>query len=64
VERGDEDTERVDLGAARSEAMTRSGGRFSEETIRAEDRGEGETAELKFEDEEPERRGRRRGEDE
>ncbi len=64
LERGDEDTERVDLGAARSEAMTRSGGRFSEETIRAEDRGEGETAELKFEEEETERRGRRRGEDE
>jgi uncharacterized alkaline shock family protein YloU len=64
VERGDEDTERVDLGATRSEAMTRSGGRFSEETILAEDRGEGETAELKFEEEETERRGRRRGEDE
>jgi hypothetical protein len=44
--------------------MTRSGGRFSEETIRAEDRGEDETAELKFEEEETERRGRHRGEDE
>lgn len=63
-ERGDEDTERVDLEAARAEAMTRSGDRFSEETIRAEDSGEDETAELRFEDEETGRRGGRRGEDE
>ena len=41
-----------------------SDSRFSEETIRAEDRGEDETAELRFEDEETGRRERRRGEDE
>lgn len=63
-ERGDEDTERVDLGAARAEAMTRSGSKFSEETIRAEDRGEDETAELRLDDDETGRRGRRRGENE
>ena len=63
-ERGDEDTERVDLGAARAEAMTRSGSKFSEETIRAEDRREDETAELRLDDDETGRRGRRRGENE
>ena len=63
-EHGDEDTERVNLAAARAEAMTRSGDRFSEETIRMEDSGEDETAELRFKDEETGRRGRRRGEDE
>jgi uncharacterized alkaline shock family protein YloU len=63
-ERGDEDTERVDLGAARAEAMTRSGSKFSEETIRAEDRGEDETAELRLDDDETGRRERRRGENE
>jgi uncharacterized alkaline shock family protein YloU len=63
-ERGDEDTERVDLGAARAEAMTRSGSKFSEETIRAEERGEDETAELRLDDDETGGRGRRRGEDE
>ena len=63
-ERGDEDTERVDLRAARAETMMQSDSRFSEETIRAEDRGEDETAELRFEDEETGRRERRRGEDE
>jgi len=63
-ERGDEDTERVDLGAARAEAMTRSGSKFSEETIRAEDRREDETAELRLDDDETGRRGRRREEDE
>ena len=63
-ERGDEDTERVDLGAARAEAMTRSGSKFSEETIRAGDRGEDETAELRLDDDETGRGGRRRGENE
>jgi uncharacterized alkaline shock family protein YloU len=63
-EHGDEDTERVDLAAARAEAITRSGDRFSEEKIRVEDSGEDETAELRFEDEETGHRGRRRGEDE
>ena len=63
-ERGDEDTERVDLGAARAEAMTRSGSKFSEETIRAEDRGEDETAELRLDDDETGPRGRRREENE
>jgi uncharacterized alkaline shock family protein YloU len=63
-EREDEDTERVDLGAARAEAMTRSGSKFSEETIRAEERGEDETAELRLDDDETGGRGRRRGEDE
>ena len=62
-ERGDEDTER-DLGAVRAEAMTRSGSKFSEETIRAEDRGEDETAELRLDDDETGRGGRRRGENE
>ena len=61
---GDEDTERVDVGAARAEAMTRSGSRFSEETIRTEERGEDETAELRLDDEETGRRRTRRGEDE
>ena len=63
-ERGDKDTERVDLGAARAEAMTRSGSKFSEETIRAEDRREDETAELRLDDDETGRGGRRRGENE
>lgn len=61
---GGEDTERVDLGAARAEAITRSGSRFSEETIRTEDKEEDETTELRLEDEETGRRGRRREEDE
>ena len=63
-ERGDKDTERVDLGAARAEAMTPSESKFSEETIRAEDRGEDETAELRLDDDETEPRGRRREENE
>src|SRR5919112_971892 len=57
---GEEDTERVDLGAARAEAMTRSGSKFSEETIRAEDRKEDETAELRLDDDETGPRGRGR----
>jgi hypothetical protein len=61
---GGEDTERVDLGAARAEAITRSGSRFSEERIRTEDKEEDETTELRLEDEETGRRGRRREEDE
>jgi uncharacterized alkaline shock family protein YloU len=61
---GGEDTERVDLGAARAEAITRSGSRFSEETIRTEDKEEDETTELGLGDEETGRRGRRREEDE
>ena len=44
--------------------MTRSGGRFSEETIRTEDKEEDETTELRLGDEETGRRGRRREEDE
>lgn len=63
-ERGDKDTERVDVGVARAEAMTPSESKFSEETIRAEDRGEDETAELRLDDDETGRRGRRRGENE
>jgi uncharacterized alkaline shock family protein YloU len=63
-ESGDEHTERVDLGVARTEAITRSGSRFSEETIRTEERGEDETAVLRLDDEETGRRGGRRGEDE
>ena len=63
-ERGDKDTERVDLGAARAEAMTPSESKFSEETIRAEDRGEDETAELRLDDDETGPRGRRREENE
>ena len=63
-ERRDEGTERVDVGAARAEAITRSGSRFSEETIHTEESGEDETAELKLDDEETGRRGTRGGEDE
>jgi uncharacterized alkaline shock family protein YloU len=61
---GDEDTERIAPGAARAEAITRSGSRFSEETIRTEDKEEDETTELGLGDEETGRRGRRREEDE
>src|SRR5919107_192435 len=64
LERGDKDTERVDVGAARAEAMTPSESKFSEETIRAEDRGEDETAELRLDDDETGPRGRRREENE
>jgi uncharacterized alkaline shock family protein YloU len=63
-ERGDKDTARVDLGATRAEAMTPSESKFSEETIRAEDRGEDETAELRLDDDETGPRGRRREENE
>ena len=63
-EREDKDTARVDLGATRAEAMTPSESKFSEETIRAEDRGEDETAELRLDDDETGGRGRRRGENE
>jgi uncharacterized alkaline shock family protein YloU len=63
-ERGDKDTERVDLGAARAESMSPSESKFSEETIRAEDRGEDETAELRLDDDETGPRGRRREENE
>ena len=63
-ERADKDTERVDVGAARAEAMTPSETKFSEETIRAEDRGEDETAELRLDDDETGPRGRRREENE
>lgn len=63
-ERADKDTERVDVGAARAEAMTPSESKFSEETIRAEDRGEDETAELRLDDDETGPRGRRREENE
>jgi uncharacterized alkaline shock family protein YloU len=56
-EREAEDTERVDLGAARAEAMTRAGDRFSEEMLRAEDApDEDQTAELRLGDEEAEER--------
>ncbi len=55
------DTEPIDLGAARSEAITRAGSSFSEETTRAEDRPpeEDQTAELRLDDEETERIRRR-----
>lgn len=56
-EREAADTERVDLGAARAEAMTRAGRRFSQETLRAEDvPDEDETAELRLGDEGVEKR--------
>jgi hypothetical protein len=56
-EREAEDAERVDLGAARSEAMTRAGGRFSDETLRAQDApDEDQTTELRLGDEEAEER--------
>ena len=63
-EREDKDTEHVDLGATRAEAMTPSESKVSEETIRAEDRGEDETAELRLDDDETGPRGRRREENE
>lgn len=56
-EREAADTERIDLGAARAEAMTRAGGRFSQEMLRAEDApDEDETAELRLGDEGAEER--------
>jgi uncharacterized alkaline shock family protein YloU len=56
-EREAADAERVDLGAARSEAMTRAGGRFSDETLRAQDApDEDQTTELRLGDEEAEER--------
>lgn len=58
-EREAAETESVDLGAARAEAVTRAGRRFGEETIRAEDRENDETAELRLDDEETERLRRR-----
>ncbi len=60
-EREAADTEPVDLGAARAEAITRAGRRFGEETIRAEDTppDEDATTELRLEDEETERGERR-----
>jgi hypothetical protein len=61
---GGEDTERIAPGAARAEAITRSGSRFSEETIRTEDKEEDETTELRLGDEETGRRGRGREENE
>lgn len=63
LEREAAGTESIDLGAARSQAITRAGGRFRDE-IRAEDTPpeEDETAELRLDDEETERRGQRREE--
>jgi len=50
---GRPDAERVDLGAARAEAMTRSGRRFGEEMLRPQDEPpeEDETKELRLGDE-------------
>jgi uncharacterized alkaline shock family protein YloU len=61
-EREDDDTKPIDPGAARSEAITRAGRRFGEETIRPDDvpLDEDETAELRLDDETG--RGRRREE--
>ena len=58
-EREAAETESVDLGAARAEAVTRAGRSFGGDTIRAEDREEDETAELRLDDEEAERLRRR-----